>query len=142
MSFKDITEARLRDFRRQLRVLGDDLDDFLKSKNDFESYSRHSVNKQLDELSKCPSKYYSFRFYDSLIEIRRSRDCFIVLCQTVDFSDKALKQIQSRFSCSVDYAFNQTRFVLSSFDFAVDCFICVCRSFIKALEPVQGVFEF
>lgn len=142
MSFKDLTESRLRDFRRQLRVLADDLDDFLRSRNDFESYSRHSAEKQLDDREKYPSVYYSFRFVNSVVEIRRGKDSCIVFCKKVDFSADDLKQIQSRFSCDVDYAFNQTRFVLPSLDSAVDCFLFVCRIYTKSLELAQGVLIF
>lgn len=143
MSFKDITEARLRDFRRQLRVLGDDLDDFLKSKNSFEAYSRHAAEVQLDDCVKYPSRYYAYYFNDSLIEIRRSNDTYIVFCRKVDFSESDYNDVKSRFFCDLDLSFNQVCFMnLVDFSTAVSCFLYVIRLYTKSLELAQGVLFF
>lgn len=143
MSFKDITEARLREFRRNLCVLGDDLDEFLKCKNEFRSYSRHSVEVQLDDCAKYPSRFYAYYFGDSLVEIRRDKDTYVVFCRKVDFSESDYADVKSRFSCDFQFDLNQVRFVnLKDFSTAVSCFLYVIRLYTKSLELAQGVLVF
>lgn len=135
MAFKDITVNRLRDFRKNMKVLIDDLDDFLKApdKSVFDDYfsSSRKVEKSLDDRIKYPSLFYSFKCLDKLIEIRKfgKSSSYVVYCLSVDFLDDDIKQILQLYKCDIDISFSVTKFVCFDFRTAVECWQFVIKLF-------------
>lgn len=135
MAFKDITTNRLRDFRKNMKVLIDDLDEFLKApdKSVYDEYfsSSRKVEKSLDDRIKYPSLFYSFRCLDKLIEIRKfgKSSSYVVYCMSVDFLDDDIKQILQLYKCDIDISFSAIKFVCCDFRTAVECWQFVIKLF-------------
>lgn len=135
MAFKDITVNRLRDFRKNLKVLIDDLDEFLKApdKSVYDEYfsSSRKVEKSLDDRINYPSLFYSFRCLDKLIEVRKfgKNSSYVVYCLSVDFLEDDLKQILQLYKCDIDISFSVIKFVCSDFRSAVECWQFVIKLF-------------
>lgn len=135
MAFKDITVNRLRDFRKNLKTLSDDLDEFLKApdKSVYDDYfsSSRKVEKSLDDREKYPSLFYTFKCLDKLIEIRKfgRSTSFVVFCQSVDFLADDIKQILKMYQCDIDISFSVTKFICKDFRSAVECWIFVIKLF-------------
>lgn len=135
MAFKDITVNRLRDFRKNMKVLLDDLDEFLKApdKSVYDEYfsSSRKVEKSLDERIKYPSLFYSFKCLDKLIEVRKfgKSSSYVVYCLSVDFLDEDIKQILQLYNCDIDISFSVTKFVCCDFRTAVECWQFVIKLF-------------
>lgn len=135
MAFKDITTNRLRDFRKNMKVLIDDLDEFLKApdKSVYDEYfsSSRKIEKSLDERIKYPSLFYSFKCLDKLIEVRKfgKSSSYVVYCLSVDFLDEDIKQILQLYNCDIDISFSVTKFVCRDFRTAVECWQFVIKLF-------------
>lgn len=143
MSFKDLTDVRVRQLRKNLKVFIDDLDDLLKSRNNFVAFSKHSVEKDNDLRLKRPSEFYFYRDFLRSIYIDYKNDVYSVRAYGCYFTNDSIKSITCPFFsneniCRYEIELGCSVFVgFSDLTSAYNCFISVIKAVLFGVYPKQ-----